>query len=211
MNGAELLLGPAALERHGRRTALICGEEALSFPQLAATVARAAAAFAALGVRPGDRVLILMRDTPEFAAAWLGAVRAGAVAVALNDRLSDADYRHILADSGARLALIEDTFAAGRPDLTAELAREQRIVVTGAVSGLPSWRKAQEKARAMPPFDAYPETPAFLLYSSGTTGRPKGIVHVHRLFASLGFALREAAVDSGAVFSTKGAIALRVE
>jgi benzoate-CoA ligase len=203
MNGAELLLGAAALERHGSRTALICGEETLSFSQLAAFVARAAAAFAARGVRPGDRVLILMRDTPEFAAAWLGAVRAGAVPVALNDRLSDADYRHILADSGARLALIEDVFAAGRPDLTAELAREQRIVVAGAASGLPSWRKALEEARAMPAFQAASETPAFLLYSSGTTGRPKGIVHVHRLFASLGFALRALGLGEGdRVFTT---------
>ena len=82
MNGAELLLGKEALARHGSRSALICGEESVTFAELAARVARAAGAFAALGVRPGDRVLFLMRDTPDFAAAWLGAIRAGAVAVA---------------------------------------------------------------------------------------------------------------------------------
>jgi len=64
----------------------------------------------------------MMRDTPEFVAAWLGAVHAGAVAVALNTRLSEAEYRHIRDDSGARLAIVEDVFAQARPDLAAEHA-----------------------------------------------------------------------------------------
>jgi benzoate-CoA ligase len=189
MNGAELLLGPAALERHGARTALICGEEAVGYAEMAARVARSSAALGALGVRPGDRVLLLMRDTPEFAAAWLGAVRGGAVPVALNNKVSEAEYRHIVADSGARLVLVEDVFAAARPDLTAELAREGRIAVAGGGSGLPAWRDRLSTARPVGPFDAGPDTPAFLLYSSGTTGRPKGIVHSHRCFAFLGAAL----------------------
>src|SRR5687768_6610828 len=188
MNAAELLLGPAALARHGARSALVCSGESVSYTELAARVARASAALAALGVRPGDRVLLLMRDTPEFAAAWLGAVRAGAVAVALNNKLSEAEYRHILADSGARLALIEDVFATARPDLTAELAREGRIVIAGDAAGLPAWRDKLHAGGASAPFDAAAEAPAFLLYSSGTTGHPKGIVHVHRGFASLGLA-----------------------
>jgi benzoate-CoA ligase len=203
MNAAELLLGPAALERHGARTALICGDEAVSFAELAERVARSGAALAGLGARPGDRVLMLMRDTPEFAAAWLGAVRFGAVAVALNSKASEADYRHILADSGARLVLIEDVFAAARPDLTAELAREGRIVVAGAASGLPGWRERLAAARPLAPFDAAPETPAFLLYSSGTTGKPKGIVHAHRALACVGAAFRTIGVGAGErVFST---------
>ncbi len=101
---------------------MICGAQELSYAELAAEVARAANALRALGISPGDRVLLLMRDTPEFAAAWLGAVHAGAVAIALNTRLSEAEYRHIRADSGARLAIIEDVFAKARPDLTAEEA-----------------------------------------------------------------------------------------
>jgi benzoate-CoA ligase len=189
MNGAELLLGSAALERHGARVALICGEETVSFAELASRVARSSAAFVALGVRPGDRVLMLMRDTPEFAAAWLGAVRAGAVPVALNNRLSEMDYRHIVADSGARLALVEDVedVFAGAP----------------AEPGLAEWRAGARTASPVPAFDAAPETPAFMLYSSGTTGRPKGIVHVHRSFASLGAAFRTIGLSAGErVFTT---------
>ena len=71
MNGAELLLGPGALARHGARTALACGDEAVTFAELAQRVARGSGALAALGLRPGERVLLLMRDTADFAAAWL--------------------------------------------------------------------------------------------------------------------------------------------
>jgi benzoate-CoA ligase len=201
MNGAEYLLGPEALALHGERLALICGAQRVSFAELASQVRKAAGALSGLGVKPGDRVLLLLRDTPEFAAAWLGAVRAGAVAVALNTKLSEADYRHILADSGARLAIVEDLFAAARPDLAAELARSGRIAIAGEAHGLPAWR---DQLRADgPACEAGPETPAFLLYSSGTTGRPKGIVHVHRGFRSLGLAFRAMGLTQGErVFTT---------
>jgi len=177
MNGAELLLGSQALARHGNRTALICGEQSLSFTELAGRVARAAGAFAALGVRPGERVLLLMRDTPDFAVAWLGAVRAGAVAVALNEKLSDAELHHAAADSTPRLAIVDEEFAHRR------FAAVEPIAAS-------TYAEQAHRAAAAPAFDAVPETPAFMLYSSGTTGAPKGIVHAHRSFAALGFAFR---------------------
>jgi len=193
LNAVEHFLGIPALGRHGARAALICGEESVSYAELAARVARAANALRALGVSPGDRILLLMRDTPEFIAAWLGAVHAGAVAVGLNTKLSEAEYRHIRADSAARLAIVEDVFALARPDLAAEHARAGSLVIAGKNTGqAPSWRDAL--ARAEPdaaPFDARPEDPAFWLYSSGTTGKPKGIIHPHRSLIPAGQAQRE--------------------
>src|SRR5207237_3976875 len=107
------------------------------------------------------------------AAAWLGALHLGAVAVALNSKLSEAEYRHILADSEARLVVVEDVFATARADLTAELAARGRIVVAGdAPAGLPDWRALLRSAPAATSFDASAQSPAFVLYSSGTTGRP---------------------------------------
>jgi benzoate-CoA ligase len=219
MNAIEHFLGKAALARHGARIALICGEEALTYAELAAQVACAANALRTLGVAPGDRVLLLMRDTPEFAAAWLGAVHAGAVAVALNTKLSEAEYRHIRDDSGARLAIVEDVFALGRPDLAAEHMRDEsgdhggaaKLVIAGQFPGqAPAWRDAtlviagrypgqsaawrDAVARAAPEataFEAHAEDPAFWLYSSGTTGMPKGIVHAHRSLLLAGQAQRE--------------------
>ncbi len=143
-------------------------------------MARASNALRAFGVAPGERVLMMMHDTPEFAAAWLGAVHAGAVAVALNTKLSEAEYRHIRADSGARLAIVEDTFVRARPDLATEHADALAVAGDGA-SGPRSWRRAL--AAASPQAASHPaqiEDPAFWLYSSGTTGKPKGIVHAHR-------------------------------
>ena len=182
MNAIEHLLGTAALGRHGTRPALICGAQAVSYAELAAETARAANALRALGVAPGARVLLLMRDTPEFAAAWLGAVYMGAVAIALNTRLSEAEYRHVRRDSGARLAIIEDVFAWARPDLTTEEAGAGALAIAGPSAGAAlSWRAALARgAPAAAPYPARDEDPAFWLYSSGTTGRPKGIVHTHR-------------------------------
>jgi 3-hydroxybenzoate/4-hydroxybenzoate---CoA ligase len=193
LNAVEHLLGKAALERHGVRAALVCGEQSLSYAELAAQVARSANALRALGVAPGERVLMMMRDTPEFAAAWLGALHAGAVAVALNTRLSEAEYRHVRADSGASLAIVEDLYARARPDLASEHASEGSLVIAGAgAEPSLSWRAAL--ARASPeaaPCEVRAVDPAFWLYSSGTTGKPKGIVHAHRNLLSAGQAQRE--------------------
>ena len=165
LNAVEHFLGNAALARHGSRAALICGEQSLSYAELAAAVARAADALRSLGVAPGERVLLRMRDTPEFAAAWLGSVHAGAVAVALNTRISEDEYRYIQADSGARLTLVE---------------------------GQGSWRDALARAASRAtPHESSAEDPAFWLYSSGTTGKPKGIIHAHRSLLPAGQAMRE--------------------
>jgi benzoate-CoA ligase len=190
MNAAELLLGSKALARHARRTALICDERTISFSELAERVASSAGALAALGARAGDPVLFLMRDTPEFAVAWLAAIHAGAVSVALNNKLSDADLAHVVADSRPRLAIVDDAF------LNRRLAGVQLVAAS-------RFSEQAKRARPVPFFQAGAEAPAFILYSSGTTGRPKGIVHSHRGFAALGAAFRCIGIGEGdRVFTT---------
>jgi 3-hydroxybenzoate/4-hydroxybenzoate---CoA ligase len=204
LNAAEFLIGSSALSRHAERLALICGEHSVTFKELAASVTQAASAYARLGLRPGDRVLLLLQDTPEFAAAWLGALRMGGVAIALNNKLSEAEYRHILADSAARVAIVEDVFADARPDLTEELARDGRLVIAGSERrGIPSWRRLVRDAGAVPAYEASPDSPAFYLYSSGTTGRPKGMLHTHRSVLAVGASLRRLGIAPGdRVFAT---------
>jgi benzoate-CoA ligase len=203
MNATDYLLGPAALARHGSRVALVCGGESLTYAQLAAQTERAAAALRARGVQPGERVLLLLRDGPEFAAAWLGALYAGAVAVGLNTKLPEDDYRHIVQDSEARLAIVDQALVASRPDLASELARDARLAIAGA-SGEHSWNAALERAQGgASAFAAQEKHPAFWLYSSGTTGRPKGVIHTHRSVLPSGEAFRLLGLSAGErVFTT---------
>lgn len=193
MNGAEYLLGDAALKRYGERPALLFGSQITSYAALAAQVRRTATALATQGVGPGDRVLLLMRDTPQLAAAWLGCLWRGAVAIALNSQLTDDDYRFVRSDSGARLAIVEDAYVSALPGFVSALMREQRLAVAGtALSGAASWDEALAAAgEDMPSYTAAPTDAAFWLYSSGTTGRPKGIIHTHKDVLPAGQVLRE--------------------
>lgn len=181
MNAAEHLLGAAALARHGRRTALLSGDAKVGFAELAAGMRQAAAGWTALGARPGDRVLILLRDTPEFAMAWLGAVWAGAVAIAVNGKLPVGDLRYMFEDSAARLFLAEDEFVSGVSAFAGD----------GCI-GLARWRSILGQRRSMEhPVRTKLSDPAFWLYSSGTTGHPKGIVHAHKDVLPAGDAMRD--------------------
>jgi benzoate-CoA ligase len=204
MNGAQLLLGDEALARRARRPALVCGGESVTYEALAARVRRAAGALQGRGVVRGERVMLLMRDTPDFAAAWLGVVHAGGVAVALNGKLSEADYRHILSDSAARLVVVDGQLARARPDLTRELAAQGRIAVAGeAPAGFPSWDALLAAAPEVRAAEVADDAPAFALYSSGTTGRPKGMLHSHAAFRHVGAAFRAFGLGEGdTVFST---------
>src|SRR4051812_21416935 len=151
MNAFEFLLGSRVLAEHGDRIALMCGDQQATYRQLVRSAERASGALASLGVRPGDRVLLLMRDTPEFVAAWLGALRAGAVAVSVNPRLSEAEQRHIVADSGARLAIVESAYADARPRLAEHLAQVGRVAVVGeGHRGFQQWRELVHAAPQPP-------------------------------------------------------------
>ena len=180
MNGAEHLLGAAALARHGSNAAIVCGDETLSYAALSTRVGIAAAAFARLGVRQGDRVLILLRDTTDFPVAWLGAMWAGAIPIGLNSKLAQAELLHAAQDSAACMLVSEPT-----------LSRELGVRAVDAAE----LRRADSPA---PPYAATPDEPAFWLYSSGTTGKPKGIIHAHRAVLAAGQAQREVlGLDAG--------------
>ena len=193
MNAAELLLGEVALGRYGDRLALICGEEEVTYADLARRMRAAATVLRARGARPGDRILLMMRDTPECAAWWLGALYAGAVAVSVNPRLAEGDVRHVADDSAARLAVVEDALGATQPRLIAQLARDGRLI--GASESIAT--------AALPAADTGDDSEAFCLYSSGTTGRPKGMAFGHRSLLSAGEAFRAFGLGAGdRVFTT---------
>jgi acetyl-CoA synthetase len=181
-------IGAACCDRHADgngRPALIYEApdgtiEHFTFDDLKRLSNRCANALAGLGVRPGDRVGILLPQRPETAIAHLAVYKLGAVAVPLFVQFGPDALEHRLADSGAR-ALITDSenlakVPPGLPDLATVL------VVDGDSAGHPLFWPTLERARDVcAPVDTGRDDPALIIYTSGTTGKPKGALHAHRV------------------------------
>ena len=167
------------------KAAFIDEQGVLSFGQLDERVRRAAAALRAQGLKREERVLLLMHDCNDWPVAFLGALYAGLVPVAVNTLLTADDYAYMLEHSRAQAALVSGALL---PALTAAMTRAdhevQRIVVSRPVAPLHPAEVEFEQflaahSPAAKPATTGPDDPGFWLYSSGSTGRPKGAVHSH--------------------------------
>jgi acyl-coenzyme A synthetase/AMP-(fatty) acid ligase len=185
-NAADVILSQAT--RLKGKIALICSDRNINYGELLELTERAAGAFLALGIRRADRVGLMMMDSPLYCAAFLGAVKVGAVAIPMNPRLPAGDYGFILAGAGMKLVVADSEHVAMLSN--AKGATATRILQTRGGS------EAFEHAlRLSPRHNASAATqrdePAFWLFSSGTTGRPKAIIHSHESCAQGGKLLRE--------------------
>jgi len=147
----------------------IDGERVLrwSYAEAWTRVERAARALLAAGLAPGDRLLVLLPHSPEYAFAFFGAIAAGLVPVPASPQLTDAEAAFVATDAGA-VALLTT-----RDALDAALPPRCRVLHAGALGSAPA------AAGALPA--TYPEDPAYLQYTSGTTARPKGVLHAQRV------------------------------
>src|SRR5688572_12729007 len=149
-----------------------------TYGQLADRVARFAGALRALGVRRDERVLICLLDSIDWPTAFLGALKAGVVAVPVNTLMTEDDYRFMLADSRARVLVVSEALYPKFEKLTG--ACEHVIVSGDDARGHQGFEELI--AAAKPETTTAPTTRddvAFWLYTSGSTGKPKGAVHVH--------------------------------
>ena len=169
------------------KLAYIDDHGALSYGKLADQVRRMASLLIALGLRREERVLLLMHDCNDWPVAFLGALYAGLVPVAVNTLLSADDYAYMLQHSRARAALVSSALL---PTLRAAVglsAHELQRVIVASPDGKPVAHEpeldlAQMLATREPmtrPAGTSAEDPGFWLYSSGSTGRPKGTLHTH--------------------------------
>ncbi len=184
-------MNPAAwVERHGRRRrddpALAEGDRIHArWGEFAARTAGAAASLRdTFGLSPGDRVAIVMRNRPEYLEALYGIWHAGLVAVPVNARLHRDEIAYILDHSGSAVAVTDAEHAGDVEPLVGAIASLKAAVLAPAEH----WDRLTASWPA-PLADRRPQDPAWLFYTSGTTGRPKGATLTHRslLMATLSY------------------------
>jgi 4-hydroxybenzoate-CoA ligase len=178
---ADLLDSNLAAGR-GDRIAYIDPSRSITYAALADDTRRMARLLGRLGVHREDRVLMIMLDTIEFPITFLGAIRAGIVPVPVNTLLSPEQYAYMLTDSRAKVLFVS---AALLPPLEPVLARMKsppQVVVVGGKVEPPRLDFITELSGEKPDFETAETSAdevAFWLYSSGSTGNPKGAKHVH--------------------------------
>jgi 4-hydroxybenzoate-CoA ligase len=178
----------------GKKIAFVDPERALTYGELQERSIRFAHALRKLGIEPEQRVALLLNDTVDYPVAFWGAIRAGCVAIPLNIYLTLPQYAYILADCRARALVIEASLLETIAPVLENLPRKPVVIVVGSSAGhsgsgagAPSRNDGVEdfetliaKASSTPfTADTLSDEVAFWFYTSGSTGDPKGVRHVH--------------------------------
>jgi benzoate-CoA ligase len=188
----DLLESNLRLGRAGR-TYLIAEDRAWSYQEVVAAADGAGAGLLDLGLTRGDRVILAMRDRPEFVATFWGAMKAGLVPVPVPEGLSAPDLRFILTDSEARVIVCDPASAR----TVAEALQEG---VVALMAGGPArdralaWADVCGKPQPLEPAQTREDDLALWLYTSGTTGLPKAVMHRHSHLGAAPHALAEQVV-----------------
>jgi benzoate-CoA ligase family protein len=178
-NITDYLLEYSSWRGFAQRPYLIAPDRTWSFEELAERVGRIGNALRVLGVKPGERVLFSVVDGIDFSALFLAIMKIGAVGVPINTYLKPHDYRFFTNDSDAKVVVFDYNLVPVFAEVQSELSSVRHFITTRSRSGELPFLDAL--ATAQPPqcesFPSSPDDMAFWLYSSGSTGVPKGVVH----------------------------------
>jgi benzoate-CoA ligase family protein len=181
-NAASYFVDRHIGEGHGASIAIECGDRRVSYADLHEQVNRTASALRdGLGIRPEERVLLLMLDVPEMVFAFFGAIKIGAVPIPTNTLWTPDDYEFVLLDSRAAAVVVSASLYPKIADVVSRCPWVRHVVIAGegadgdavgfdALVGRGQTAIAAEQTSE--------DAPAFWLYSSGSTGRPKACVHL---------------------------------
>ncbi|RTL58149.1 MAG: benzoate-CoA ligase family protein [Rhodocyclaceae bacterium] len=180
-NAAHDLIERNLSAGRGGKAAVIDDHGRYSYQDLADRANRVANALTAAGVLQEQRILLCVHDTFDFPCTFLGAIKAGIVPVAVNTLLTQGDYEYMLTDSRAVVAVVSYALLPLFEPLLGRVPTLKRIIVAGAPESRPDSLAAfvKDAASTFAPVNTTCDDPCFWLYSSGSTGAPKGTVHVH--------------------------------
>jgi len=181
-NAATVFIDRHLTEGRGNRVALRCGDQTISYSQLAENVNRAGNAFRRLGVRPEERILLVVLDSPEFVYAFWGAIKIGAVPVPVNTFMRTDEYAYMLDDSRASVVVVSTEVWPTVAPAAAQSHWIRHSIVVGDKSNaaLSFTNLLTHESSTLAAELTHRDDPALWLYSSGSTGTPKGVVHLHR-------------------------------
>lgn len=188
-NAADYFVDRNIREGRSEKTAAICEDRRLTYGQIQAGMNRIGNGLRSLGVRMEDRVGLLLLDTEIYPQAFFGAIKIGAVPICLNTLMRPKDYAYFLNDSRARVLMVDHSLMDNIEAIRTQLSFLEHIVVIGGTSqngniSFASW--SADQSEALDPAPTTPDDACFWLYSSGSTGLPKGTVHLQHdmVFAS---------------------------
>jgi benzoate-CoA ligase family protein len=194
-NASQWLVDRHVAAGGGERLAFQCQDRSLTYTGLMEATWAAANGLSSVGVSPGDRVLMLVADEEAFPAAFLAGLRIGAIPIPVSTMLRPREVAALAADSGAKAVVVSERHSACLPEVAAAAPEMRAAIVVGPAT-VPLGEEARASAsdlagvgrHAWSDFDdrtepAGPSTgadsPGFWLYTSGTTGTPKGAIHRH--------------------------------
>jgi benzoate-CoA ligase family protein len=184
-NLADRLLDERLREGRGGRIALRLPGHTLTYDEVARHSRRFAAVLAGLGLRPEERVFVALPDGSDFVGALFGILRAGGVVVMLNPDLAPDAIAALVDYLRPRFAVIDGRLAHGYATALGQTCERLELVTVGdRAPGCPSFEElARTVADDFPAVRTHRDDPAVMLFSGGTTGRPKAVVQSHRSYA----------------------------
>src|SRR5216117_1384840 len=179
-NAAAFFVDRHMVEGRAGRPALYHEDRVVTYGEIFESVNRVGNALLDLGVQMEDRVLLILLDGPEFVASFFGAMKLGAVPVPVNTLMRAADYRFLLDDSRAKVAIVSEPLLLEAGPALVQAKHLKHVVVVGEAKGphlqFESW--VSRAPRSLEAADTSKDDVAFWLYSSGSTGFPKAAVHL---------------------------------